>query len=362
MDNKLLADVHGSCVSFSTIKRDTEYGKWESGYLKNNLFFSHVNHMGCMTKPPSVLPTNEDFCNITDHDRRNIISSLRKDTVRQLQESSAKYLILDFYDSARIQWFYSGGWYTHMAALEAVAPEYWKKLEPEITGIKKLCELPEGELSDKIHAYMDLMCDRYHEENIILNRTTMSRYFIDENHGIREIGEEQDYRGGWKDNGFIRYLEDMVLAEYQIACVDVSKFFVADWEFQHDVLSVHFEDGYYGCADRAYNKIINGKALVIDSLDEIAFAYKLDRDMTLPDGSDNWKNYIMAAERTFQVNPIMDELITTFNLDELCRYRHELAQCYRLIYDEADYFSNDNIPVAERQGRLVDLFERLTNC
>ncbi|MBE6015716.1 MAG: hypothetical protein E7241_10220 [Lachnospiraceae bacterium] len=362
MDKRELCDVHGSCVSFSTIKRDTEYAKWYSSVFKNNLFFSHVNHFGCVTKKLPALPGETDFDSeiVNNHVKRNIIVDLNKNVIELLKQSEAKWLLLDLYDSARVQWFYHGGWYTHVSRLEIVAPEYWNKIKEQIIGRAKLDTVSEDILIQNIRCYMDAVVEKYGIDHIILNRTALSRFWINENHELVEFSEDTDYLGSWRDNKRIRHLEDIILRYYPIASVDISKFFLADWANNHDSLSVHYEMEYYECTDRAYERIIKGESKCVNQIDEVSFAYKLDRDMTTRDGKDNWINYISAAICTeFSVNPLMDQLIKDFSVEELCKYRHELACIYRWINQERDYFYDDSISVSERQLKLVERFESL---
>jgi len=359
MEERAKIDIHDSCASFSIVKNETEWGGVrESKCVRNNEYYSHINHWGLMTKPFSMLPQIEDFIDITPHLFRLITENMNKDVLDRLKKSEADWIMIDFYDSARIQWFYDGGWFTYLMDFRTIAPEYWTRIEQKILGVAKLNIIDWEDLKVLVHEYMDEIVQRY-GNRIILNRVTMSRYWIDKDNQINEFDATTERLGSWKDNPDIRRLEDYMLEHYDVAVLDVSKFFVADWDMAHDALSVHFEREYYECADRALQKIVDGKTKCVDSLDEIAFANKMDRELITSRGEDNWKKYILAANTKFLVNPIIDALFEDFTLEELIRYRHEIAKLYRWVYSEREYFKSENAIIKEKQERAVDYFEKL---
>lgn len=359
-DIRPMVDVHGSCVSFSAIKNNTVWGKQrQSDVFKNNYFFSHVNHWGVMTEPFPMLPEEEEFGEIIQpHGKRVIMHNLSKDVLEKLEESNAEWLMLDFYDSARIQWFYPGGWFTHYMDMQLAAPSFYERAKSYIQGAAKLDLTKDTGLMDYINRYMDRVIAKYGVNHIILNRVAISRYVITDKRELGPFAECTEQLGSWKDNQRIREIEEYVLDKYPIAYVDISKFFVADWSLDHDYFSVHFEPEYYEYANRAFRKILEGETTCVQTLDELAFAYKLDKNMTTPEGKDNWKNYIRAAESVFSVNSLADELIAGFSLDELATYRHALAKMYRFLDEKREYFYDETISRGERQEQLIEYFEK----
>lgn len=127
------ADVHGSCVSFSILKKETEDGcQIKLGCLDNNYFFSHINIAGSMGERIDIEPTEEELSSLDGHLRRNLIADLNKSVVPNLLESDAEYLLIDFYDFGRVQWAYRNGSYTHTSFFRET--EYWQKISGQIEG------------------------------------------------------------------------------------------------------------------------------------------------------------------------------------------------------------------------------------
>lgn len=139
--------------------------------------------------------------------------------------------------------------------------------------------------------------------------------------------------------------------------MDISRYFLADWACGHDHLPVHYERAYYELAERALNKLLFSEVDKVDRLDELAFAEKLERNITSESGIDSWKQYILSASTEFRVNDVIDSLIATFSLEELEKYRFEVARLYRWAALESDYVNNIGIPLEERQAGAVERFE-----
>jgi len=258
--------------------------------------------------------------------------------------------------------FYPGGWFTYSRLLDEAAPKFAEIANEYILGGKKLDITRDEWLKECIHRYMDTIIDIYGIDHIILNRVYLNCYVLGEDKqvcGFKEDSSKWEILGGHLDNQRVHDIEEYVLENYPIHCLDISKYFTADWEHGHDCFPVHYEREYYEYADRALKKIVDGEAYSIDTLDELAFAYKLDKDVTMPDGTDNWKEYISMASNYFQVNPLMDELIENFSFDTVHRFRHELAATYRLLYNEKEYFGDASIPDEIKQEKLADYFEGL---
>lgn len=159
----LRADVHGSCVSFSILSKTDGVGyqrKMEG--INNNLFFSHVNHMGAMTEPFPEKILETDFVKEFDnHSKRVIISNLNKDLFDNIEENTGDIILIDFYDSSRIHWPYRNGFFTHYARLDVVAPGFYARNAEKIGEPFKLSELSSSVIKELLDKYMEYIIGIY---------------------------------------------------------------------------------------------------------------------------------------------------------------------------------------------------------
>lgn len=355
-------DVHGSCVSYSIIK-DQFDGKSIRVFedIENNYYFSHVNIAGTMTGKIRLLPKEEDFQIITNHIRRNIISDLKKEVLDILMKSEAEWLMVDFYDFARIQWAYENGSYTHVADLQIAAPEYWDKIKNEIQGTFRWIDLPTYLWYGNIDRYFEHVIKKYGKEHIILNRVNLSQYFLDEEKNIREFSSDKDYLGSYKDGEKIRRLEDYVIQKYGIHNIDVAKFFMADWECGKDYLNVHYEPQYYKLAGKIVKNICSGGAgFATDMLDTESVIYKLQKNEEVCIKNHGFK-YLTCAESPFTCFKPLDDLLKVLDMEEILESTEIIALLYQFVEENVGFFYDDTISEEEKQVELVKIFEKLAN-
>ena len=357
--NNSLMDVHGSCVSYSILSKKDERGFQHSiPGVKTNLFFSHVNMAGAMTSSISVEPQTSDFILNDQHVIRNLICDLKKEAIPALLSSDADYLLIDFYDMARIQWAYENGSYTHVADLSIAAPEYYKQIQHELLGSFRWIDLPTNQWYCHIDRYMDTMIEKYGADHIILNRLYLNRYYIDESSVLQEFSPCTYYLGSYKENQKIRQLEDYILRKYPIIEIDLAKYFLSDYAFENDALSVHYEIPYYQLAAQSILQIINGGLYNSNRLDIESTIFKLKKMVFHPDGTDAWKDYIQSAgEFSLHCYPILDELFQTFSFDEIAANREVIAFLYESVLKNKEYFDHPQVSIQEKQTILADLFE-----
>ena len=224
------ADVHGSCVSFSILKKETEDGcQIKLGCLDNNYFFSHINIAGSMGERIDIEPTEEELSSLDGHLRRNLIADLNKSVVPNLLESDAEYLLIDFYDFGRVQWAYRNGSYTHTSFFRET--EYWQKISGQIEGTFRWIDLPTFLWYGKVDSYFQRMVEKYGRDHIILNRISFNRYYIDKDNSMKEFRRENPrWLGSYRDNECIRNLEEHVIQKFGIQSIDVAKYFVSDYK------------------------------------------------------------------------------------------------------------------------------------
>ncbi len=349
------ADVHGSCVSFSILKKETEEGcQIKLECLDNNFFFSHINIAGSMGNRIDVEPTEEELSVFEEHLRRNLITDLNKTVVEELLLSDAEYLLVDFYDFARVQWAYRGGSFTHTVFLNE-AKDYYQKVQDQMEGLFRWINLPTFLYYDKVDEYFRIMVEKYGKEHIILNRIYFNRYYIDENHTLKEIRKNIDWVGSYRDNDVIRRLEEHVIKKFGIKSIDVSKYFVADYNFGKDILAVHYEEEYYHLAGRIISKLILGEPVATDKLDLESFKAKLDWNQQILAGES--KGYLSCTQSVFHLYEPLDMLLSVLENDEINSCKDVIIRLYEWVFEEPEYFYNHEIPVEVIQNRLLDKFD-----
>ena len=357
--NEILIDVHGSCVSYSVLsKKDDCAFQHHIPGVKTNLYFSHVNMAGSMTSPIAYEPNETDFILKDQHVIRNIITDLKKDAVSTLLSSSADYLFIDFYDMARSQWAYKNGSYTHVADLSIAAPDYYQRIQHDLLGSFRWIDLPTNLWYCHIDRYMDTMIKKYGANHIILNRLYLNRHYIDENSVLKEFSPCTHYLGSYKENEKIRQLEEYIIQKYSIPNIDLSKYFISDYAFANDALSVHYETQYYQLATKSVQQILNGGSYNCNCLDIESTIFKLRKMVFHSDGTDAWMDYIQGAGAfSLHCYPVLDELFQTFSFEELAANREIIAFLYESVLKNKAYFDHPFISIQEKQTILVNLFE-----
>ena len=359
IQNEILMDVHGSCVSYSILSKKDDCGfQHNIPGVKTNLYFSHVNMAGSMTSPITYEPKESDFILSDQHVIRNIMTDLKKDAVSTLLSSEAQYLIIDFYDMARSQWAYENGSYTHVADLSIAAPDYYKQIQHELLGAFRWIDLPTNLWYCHIDRYMNTMIQKYGADHIILNRLNLNRYYIDENSVLQEFSPCTHYLGSYKENEKIRQLEHYIIQKYSIVNIDLAKYFLSDYAFANDALSVHYETQYYKLATQTIQQILNGELYNCNQLDIESTIFKLRRMVFHPDGTDAWKDYIQSTvDFSLHCYPILDELFQSFSFDEIASNREVIAFLYESVLKNKAYFDHPQISIQEKQTILANLFD-----
>lgn len=349
------ADVHGSCVSFSILKKETKTGcQIKLDCLDNHHFFSHINIAGSMGRKIDVEPTEEELCTIDEHLRRNIITDLNKSVVSELLQSDAEYLLVDFYDFGRVQWAYRGGSYTHTSFFNDTP--YWQRISEQVEGVFRWIDLPTFLWYDKVDEYFKIMVEKFGKDHIILNRVYFSRYYIDKDSNLKEIRRQNpNWLGSYRDNERIRNLEEHVIEKFGIESVDVAKYFVADCRFADDILEVHYEEEYYHLAGRIISKIVRGKEEADrDKMDLESIKVKLNRVQEIGQGES--EGYLSCAESPFHCYEPLDALLGVLSENEILTYKDAIIQLYEWVYREPEYFRNNEIPIPVIQAKLIRQF------
>ncbi len=349
------ADVHGSCVSFSILKKETEDGcQIKLGCLDNNYFFSHINIAGSMGERIDIEPTEEELSSLDGHLRRNLIAGLNKSVVPNLLESDAEYLLIDFYDFGRVQWAYRNGSYTHTSFFRET--EYWQKISGQIEGTFRWIDLPTFLWYGKVDSYFQRMVEKYGRDHIILNRISFNRYYIDKDNSMKEFRRENPrWLGSYRDNECIRNLEEHVIQKFGIQSIDVAKYFVSDYKFTNDILEVHYEEEYYRLAGRKLAEIVRGEVRRSwDKMDVESIQVKLGRVQEVGKGES--EGYLSCASSPFHCYAPLDALLQSMTEQEVAVYNEDIIRLYKWVYSEPEYFFSPEIPIPVIQAKLIRRF------
>lgn len=350
-------DVHGSCVGYNLIKKDDEKGfQHQANEIESNLFFSHVNIAGSVLPALSVIPTERDFdgwdnpCCI-----RNMITDMSKTAISDLLQSEAEWLVIDFYDFARMQWACENSSYTHVAYMQIVASEYYKKIEHMIHGAFKWLDIPTFLWYPLIDQYFEQILPKY-KDHIILSRVHFNQYYLTENGEIAEIPENQAYLGSYKDNEKIRRLEDYVITKYHLKEIDIAKYFFADYACTNDIFAVHYEEAYYSRGAIILKQIIEGDEVQPDLLDLRSLRYKVERsDKLLPE----FRNaYFIKSP--WHCDKLLDDLIVALTPQEQEQNKWTILKIYEWLESNKKILDESNLRDFEKQKILIDKFDEFS--
>ncbi len=362
MNNKV--DIHGSCVSFSIFKKETEFGdNWVLQDVENNLFIDHVNHASCFTDPLNIDIDKYKFQG-SEHWIRNYRIDLTKTATQILDDSDATWLMIDLYAMARAQIIYNGGCFSLTQGPEEIFPELWADMLDQIEGNFRWINLPSFIWKEKIDHYMEWALKRYGSDHIILNRVNYSKYFIDNNNALSQVcnyTSEQAY-GGSGDNEAIRRMEDYIVNKWPVHSIDVAKYYVADYNFAHDVVAVHYERDYYRLAGDAVRSIIvNGPSsspITIEKPDLSALRFKLNQNNLLCQSD---IDYLSCTTSPFNLYEPLDEIVNTvLDNSQIRRFSDTLIRMYEDVFANPDYYNSPSVSKQDKQEHLIDLFEELT--
>ena len=349
-------DVHGTCVSFNLLKKNDGIGfQHRLDGVETNLYFSHVNIAGSVFQAINAIPAEADFiAGIDHHTIRNIITDLSKNVIDKLLNSEAEWLMVDFYDFARIQWIYENGCYTHTADLSIAAPEYYKRVQNQISGYFRWIDIPEFIWYPYVDNYFELIMPKF-KDHIILNRLCMNQYCITEQGMMAEIPSETAYLGSYRDNQKIRRLEDHVISKFGLKTIDISKYYFSDWAFKHDVLSVHYETDYYKRGGEILRDIINGRDTATDVLGMEGLHYKVEKSRLLaPECRE-----LYFSKSPWRYYDLLDEMIMALSPKEQEQNKQAILGTYEFYDSRREWFQSE-LPDSVKQEVLIQKFIELS--
>ncbi|MFB5763841.1 DUF6270 domain-containing protein [Paenibacillus medicaginis] len=232
----ILVDVHGSCVSRNifNFNKNTD--------ISVNQYFSRNNIVSSMMPPASISTNREELIRYnSEYSHRCLRYAIEKKTVPLLKSSIADFLVIDFFDLCQPVAVYKNTTFSTYDYVFYNTAAY--KSEPEKYKTVNFLELPIWSWYGYIDLYWQQMIEKF-GENVILVRLQCCNKYISKDGTVRKTLPNLLNFGNPIYNKQLYDLEEYVINKYDPYIIDISKYFVADENYNPDVTPVHFEENY----------------------------------------------------------------------------------------------------------------------
>lgn len=231
-----IIDIHGSCVS-----RDI-FNFLEDEPLKFNIYCARHSIFAALQ--PSLGKNCIQYIDINSNFQRRMVEmDCMKTFFPKLQESSAKYLVIDLIDTARFPLLkYRESIVTGSSEIMGCSlyKQYeFEKINPN--GMKK------DEWKKQLESYVDKLKIYREEKNIIIHCTYFKHYYKDEKGKIKRFSYEQIMRNKLLNNQLKQYYKYLRELMPHACYIDLCK----RWRYQADakhhfgLSPVHYTRSYY---------------------------------------------------------------------------------------------------------------------
>ncbi|ACL22189.1 hypothetical protein Dhaf_4181 [Desulfitobacterium hafniense DCB-2] len=334
---KTKVDVHGSCVS-----RDI-FNHPDNKHADVNLYFARNNIVSCIMPPVDfsidVLDKNE--MNYSDYQFRCLRYALEKQTIPMLLDSNSQFLVIDLFDFCQDVAIYKQTTFSTYDYTFYNSSFY--KNNANQFGSCNILELPDFIWYSYVDLYWQNIKLKY-KDNIVLVRLTCCDSYIDSNKRIKLIPDNKLFFGNAKYNEKIRNIEDYIISKYEPYIIDVSKYFIADYTYNHDVTPVHYQRAYIDTSWVIMQYIINDhpKTKYYDCILPAILSCMLDDDFE----DFELKNLLSKLPNLFSSSEFVDEIFRTFSVDEIVDNRKFISFVYGQL-SRASFMSQFDLEIDE---------------
>ncbi|OBZ10739.1 hypothetical protein A8L34_19415 [Bacillus sp. FJAT-27264] len=315
----VLVDIHGSCISRNIFNVN------KSSDISVNSYLSRNNIVSSMM-PPANIPTRAEELSIFDseYSHRCLRNGIEKNTVPILLNSNADFLVIDFFDFCQPVAVYKNTTFSTYDYSFYNTAAY--KGEPEQFQRTNILEIPSWLWYGYVDLYWEKMIEKF-GANIILVRIRSCNNYIAKDGEVKDTPPAMLHFGNAVYNKPLYELEEYVIDKYNPYVVDVSKYFIADEEYNTDVTPVHFEENYaISSWSLMQNIILNKpKQRYYDNLRPQVVADLLGRRVADRNFEVIWRE----TESFFVANDLLDDISSDSDPIDIIQNREWLAALYQ---------------------------------
>ncbi|WP_432750001.1 DUF6270 domain-containing protein [Paenibacillus amylolyticus] len=224
----------------------------------------------------------------SEYSHRCLRNGIEKNTVPMLLNSIAEFLVIDFFDLCQPVAVYRNTTFPTYDYSFYNTAAY--KNEPDQFQSINFLEIPTCLWYGYIDIYWKKMIGKF-GDNIVLVRVSCFNNYITSNKEINPTPPNLLAFGNEIYNSALFELENYIIEKYNPYVLDVSKYFIADEDYESDVTPVHFEENYNISSWSLMKDIIlnKPKQRYYDNLRPKIFAQLLERPVADRDFEFLWK-------------------------------------------------------------------------
>lgn len=317
----VLVDIHGSCLSRNifTVNKNTD--------ISVNNYFSRNNIVSSMM-PPANISTNRDELLFFDseYSHRCLRNGIEKNAVPMLLNSTADFLVIDFFDFCQPVAVYKNTTFSTYDYSFYNTAAY--KNEPEQFKSVNFLELPTWLWYGYIDIYWEKMIGKF-GGNIILIRVRCCNNYLSKEREVKATPPNLLNYGNSIYNKPLYELEEYVIKKYNPYVLDVSKYFIADEDYNPDVTPVHFEENYLKSSWSLMQDVIlnKPKQRYYDNLSPQVVADLLGRMVD----DKNFEMILKESECFFVACDLLDDISVESASIDVIQNRKWLATLYQKV-------------------------------
>ena len=334
---QILIDIHGSCVSRSVFSQD------KTVEVIIGQYFSRNNIVSCMMPPVDIKIPRGELHYRSDYAHRCVDYALNKETIPRLFNSKAEFLAVDFFDFCQ-----------HVAVVghtTCQTYDYTILSAPSFSAIWRGEQIHFLEIPTCLwYSYVDLYWLNIVEKfgnNIILSRLDCCGQYITKNQTVGLLPERVLLFGNEKYNAALAELEQYIIDKYKPYVVDVSKYFIADENYEPDATPVHYEENYYKSAWSIIRHVLHNhpEQRYFSCMPPSVAGELLGRDLPDSDFTKIWQK----RKKPFDSFAFLDDIIKWLDEGEILCNRKWLASLY-MFFNGIGFES----PPAEQVKKISD--------
>ena len=266
-----------------------------------------------------------------------------------LQESSAEWIILDFFDLIESCFLYKGQQFI-LDAFGCNSP-FFRTISSESTTFNWY-EQPDAVVKERMDLFISFLCKRY-SGNIILNRHYRSRYYITLDNQIVPFKGSKSDADRNKQNNFIRKWEQYFINKTCCYYIDIAKNFLGDEYFVWSTSPVHYENIFFEESIKIIEEIVLNKP-VQRKYDHYSYNTRIDRILRL----------LPHNRNTYVLNNMfndyyLDKILLQMDCEIISKYKNIIEKIFMCEYDNwIEMLDNFDF----EKNNALELKEHILSC